>query len=111
MVFYPVLIDKRDFFIGQERRALLHEHFNEVEDEFTFAKGVDGSTTEEIQEALEESIKGKTRKIHVAKEPNTGRARIRNLAISCHQCCGSKYIQFVSGSSVMLSISFWVSER
>jgi hypothetical protein len=43
----------------QERRDLLHKHFTEVEGEFSFAKGVDGTTTEEIQEALEESIKGK----------------------------------------------------
>jgi len=41
----------------QERRALLQKHFNEVEGEFSFAKGVDITTTEEIQEALEESIK------------------------------------------------------
>jgi hypothetical protein len=45
----------------QERRDLLHKHFTEVEGEFSFAKGVDGTTTEEIQEALEESIKGKKR--------------------------------------------------
>ncbi len=38
---------------------MLHKHFTEVEGEFSFAKGVDGTTTEEIQEALEESIKGK----------------------------------------------------
>ena len=30
----------------------------EVEGEFFFAKGVDGTTTEEIQVALEDSIKG-----------------------------------------------------
>jgi hypothetical protein len=46
-------------FLAQERRDLLHKHFTEVEGEFSFAKGVDGTTTEEIQEALEESIKGK----------------------------------------------------
>ena len=31
-----------------------------VEGEFQFAQSMDGNTTEEIQEALEESIKGKT---------------------------------------------------
>jgi len=36
----------------------LHKHFTEVEGEFSYAKGVDGTTTEEIQEALEDSIKG-----------------------------------------------------
>ena len=42
----------------QERRELLRSNFNLVENEFGFAKSVDGKTTEEIQEALEESIKG-----------------------------------------------------
>jgi len=41
----------------QERRELLRSNFNLVENEFGFAKSVDGKTTEEIQEALEESIK------------------------------------------------------
>jgi len=41
----------------QERRDLLRQHFKEVEGEFFFAKGVDGTTTEEIQVALEDSIK------------------------------------------------------
>jgi len=41
----------------EERRALLREHFREVPGEFLHAKAVDGTTTEEIQEALEESIK------------------------------------------------------
>lgn len=49
----------------QERRALLNEKFKEVEGEFFFAKGVDGSTTEEIQEALEDSIKGKTLRVYI----------------------------------------------
>ena len=43
----------------KERRELLRNNFNLVENEFGFAKSVDGKTTEEIQEALEESIKGK----------------------------------------------------
>lgn len=40
-----------------ERRQLLKDTFTNVEGEFHFAKGVDGTTTEEIQEALDESIK------------------------------------------------------
>ena len=44
----------------KERRELLRNNFNLVENEFGFAKSVDGKTTEEIQEALEESIKGKS---------------------------------------------------
>lgn len=41
----------------KERRALLQEHFTAVESEFGFAKSSDGSTTEEIQTFLEESVK------------------------------------------------------
>merc|ERR1719312_1243040 len=41
----------------KERRDLLRKHFKAVEDEFQYAKFIDGNTTEEIQEALEESIK------------------------------------------------------
>jgi len=41
----------------KERRNLLRENFNVVENEFQYAKSIDGTTTEEIQEALEESIK------------------------------------------------------
>merc|ERR1712212_1310637 len=41
----------------KERRELLRTHFKAVEDEFQYAKFIDGNTTEEIQEALEESIK------------------------------------------------------
>ena len=48
-----------------ERRALLRERFKEVVGEFHYAKGVDGTTTEEIQEALEESIKGRGNKVVV----------------------------------------------
>ena len=42
-------------------KAMWHHqhHFKEVEGEFSYAKSVDGTTTEEIQEALDESIKGK----------------------------------------------------
>ena len=43
----------------KERREMLRTHFKVVEDEFQYAKYIDGNTTEEIQEALEESIKGK----------------------------------------------------
>jgi len=41
----------------KERRGLLRKHFNAVENEFQYAKFIDGNTCEEIQEALEESIK------------------------------------------------------
>jgi len=41
----------------EERRQLLKDNFKPVEGEFDFAKAVDGETTEEIQEALEMSIK------------------------------------------------------
>lgn len=40
-----------------ERRALLKQHFYPVEGEFDFAKSSDGSTTDEIQTFLEESVK------------------------------------------------------
>ena len=39
------------------RRELLREHFQLVESEFDFAKSSDGSTTDEIQAFLEESVK------------------------------------------------------
>ncbi|KAL7418448.1 ATP-dependent DNA ligase Cdc17 [Cryptotrichosporon argae] len=41
----------------KDRRALLREHFQAVEGEFDFAKSSDGSTTDEIQAFLEESVK------------------------------------------------------
>ncbi|EPQ60652.1 ATP-dependent DNA ligase [Gloeophyllum trabeum ATCC 11539] len=40
-----------------ERRELLREHFQPVDGEFQFAKASDGSTTDEIQAFLEESVK------------------------------------------------------
>ncbi|KAK9363072.1 hypothetical protein V1504DRAFT_447306 [Lipomyces starkeyi] len=40
-----------------ERRKLLHESFNEVEGEFTFAKYMDGINVDEIQEFLDQSVK------------------------------------------------------
>ncbi|KAF2361119.1 DNA ligase ATP-dependent [Trinorchestia longiramus] len=40
------------------RRSQLREHFKEVEGEFTFAKSMDSTNTEDIEEFLEESIKG-----------------------------------------------------
>ena len=42
----------------QERRELLRNHFKEVEGEFLFAKSADPETMEEVQELLEESVKG-----------------------------------------------------
>merc|ERR1719414_2931716 len=41
----------------EERRQMLRDSFKAVEGEFQYAKFIDGNTTEEIQEALEESIK------------------------------------------------------
>lgn len=43
----------------EERRALLRDNFKEVEGEFVFAKSMDSTNTEDIEEFLEESIKGK----------------------------------------------------
>ncbi len=43
----------------KERRDLLRSHFKEVEGEFLFAKSADPDTMEEVQELLEESVKGK----------------------------------------------------
>jgi len=40
-----------------DRRQLLRDTFKEVEGEFLYAKGNDGNSIEEIQEALDESIK------------------------------------------------------
>lgn len=42
----------------QKRRELLKEHFKEVEGEWYFAKSLDVQTMEEVQEFLDESIKG-----------------------------------------------------
>lgn len=47
---------KRSF---SERRKLLKEYFVEVEEQFLFATYMDTSTMEEVQDFLEESIKGK----------------------------------------------------
>jgi DNA ligase-1 len=41
-----------------KRRSLLHENFHEVEGEFRFATSIDTSTMEEVQDFLEESVKG-----------------------------------------------------
>ena len=41
----------------KERRDILRSNFVLVENEFQYAKSMDGKTTEEIQEALEDSIK------------------------------------------------------
>ncbi|CAL4099342.1 unnamed protein product [Meganyctiphanes norvegica] len=42
----------------EKRRELLRKNFKEVEGEFVFAKSMDSTNTEDIQEFLEESIKG-----------------------------------------------------
>ena len=42
----------------RERRQLLQDHFHAVEGEFHFAKSADPDTMEEVQELLEESVKG-----------------------------------------------------
>jgi len=41
-----------------ERRKLLRENFVEVEEQFLLATSMDTSTMEEVQDFLEESIKG-----------------------------------------------------
>ncbi|XP_018573937.1 DNA ligase 1 isoform X2 [Anoplophora glabripennis] len=41
-----------------ERRTLLKQHFKEVEGEWLFAKNLDTFTMEEVQEFLDESVKG-----------------------------------------------------
>lgn len=46
---------KRPFY---ERRKLLKENFNEVEEQFLLATSMDTTTMEEVQDFLEESIKG-----------------------------------------------------
>jgi DNA ligase-1 len=42
-----------------KRRSLLREKFHEVDGEFRFAMSIDTSTMEEVQDFLEESVKGK----------------------------------------------------
>jgi DNA ligase 1 len=42
----------------RERRDLLQKHFKVVDGEFLFAKSADPETMEEVQEVLEESVKG-----------------------------------------------------
>lgn len=41
-----------------ERRKLLLENFKPVEEQFLFATSMDSTTMEEVQEFLEESVKG-----------------------------------------------------
>lgn len=41
-----------------ERRKLLLENFKHVEEQFVFATSMDSTTMEEVQEFLEESVKG-----------------------------------------------------
>lgn len=43
-----------------KRRQLLKENFVEVEEQFMLATSMDTSTMEEVQDFLEESIKGNT---------------------------------------------------
>ena len=42
----------------QKRRQLLKENFKEVEGEFLFAKSAEPDNLEDIQEVLEQSVKG-----------------------------------------------------
>lgn len=44
-----------------KRRKLLKENFVEVEEQFMLATSMDTSTMEEVQDFLEESIKGSTK--------------------------------------------------
>lgn len=41
-----------------ERREILKQNFRETEAEWAFAKSLDTTTMEEVQEFLEESVKG-----------------------------------------------------
>lgn len=43
-----------------KRRALLREHFNEVKGQWLLAYSLDTSKMEEVQEFLEESVKGES---------------------------------------------------
>ena len=54
----------------EKRRALLREHFTEIEGEFMFASSIISSNTEDIQEFLDESVKGEWR------ENITGKTKI-----------------------------------
>lgn len=45
-----------------ERRAILKENFKDSEGEWAFAKALDTTTMEEVQEFLEESVKGALKK-------------------------------------------------
>lgn len=47
----------------KERRELLRNNFKEVEHQFSFANGVDVTTMEEVQEYLEESVKGELTRV------------------------------------------------
>ena len=42
----------------RERRELLRQHFKEIEGEFLYAKSADPETMEDVQELLEDSVKG-----------------------------------------------------
>lgn len=44
-----------------ERRKLLREYFQEIEEKFSFVKSIDTNTLEEVQEFLDESVKGKNK--------------------------------------------------
>lgn len=48
-----------------ERRKLLQENFIEVDEQFLFATSLDTTTMEEVQDFLEESIKGRGKNIFV----------------------------------------------
>lgn len=48
----------------EDRRALLRDNFKEVEGEFVFAKSMDSTNTEDIEEFLEESIKGESSSVN-----------------------------------------------
>lgn len=46
-----------------ERRRLLRENFKTVEEQFVFATSIDSTTMEEMQEFLDESVKGECRRV------------------------------------------------
>ena len=51
----------------KERREKLRAHFKEVEGEFLYAKSADPDTMEQVQELLEDSVKGRKSTVMASK--------------------------------------------
>ena len=51
----------------KERREKLRAHFKEVEGEFLYAKSADPDTMEQVQELLEDSVKGRKSMVMASK--------------------------------------------